>query len=205
VLDVALWIVVLAGVVAGVTLFSGHVRLAPLQALTPWLMAPSLPVLIAAAATWRWWLAVLAGTVVATLIAMGPPWRTRRASSSEPQLRVLYANVKFDQSTPEEAAAALIRSVIEDDVHVLAASEVTVTLAEALEAQSLGTLLPHRIGTPVTGPEASVMWTRLPVIERGDPGPGPTWDADATLSLDGVAVRIIATHPLPPVGSDMRP
>jgi endonuclease/exonuclease/phosphatase (EEP) superfamily protein YafD len=205
VLDVVLWIVVVAGGLVGSTQFSNHPRLAPVQALTPWLLAPSFPVMVLAAATSRWWLGAAAAGVTATMVALGPPLRRRRISSAEVHLRVLYANVKFDQPTPDQAAQALIRHVVDHDIDVLALSEVTVTLADALHAGGLERLLPTRVGIPVAGPEASVLWTRCDVIARGDPGPGPTWDAEASVEIDGRAVRIIATHPLPPVGADMRP
>ena len=205
-IDVVLWTVVGFGVVTATSHLSDAARLAALQALTPWTMGPSVPVALAATATGRWAMAIVAGLVsVALLILAWPMVRRATVSDGEPRLRVLYANVKFDQPTPEAAAEALIGLVRRHRVEVLAASEVTVRLSEALESHGVGHLLPHRIGTPVVGPEASVIWTCRPVLAQGDPGPGPTWDADVTVDVDGVGLRIIATHPLPPVGADMRP
>lgn len=206
VIDLALWTLVALGALAGTSQCSDTPRLAPIQALTPWLMAPSVPAGLLAALTGRWPQVLVAALVVGFLVRLSPPLRrTATPPAHGPVLRVLYANVKFDQATPQLAAETLMRLAVEYDVDVLSASEVTVTLAEALEANGIHESLPSRVGTPVTGPEASVIWTRRTVIERGDRGPGPTWDAEVTIDVDGAPLRVIATHPLPPVGADMRP
>lgn len=204
-IDAVIWTVVGFGAATVSSHLSSAAWLAPWQALTPWLVAPSFPLGVYALFTGRWWPAAVAAAAVLTVLWLAPRRRSRSEPPPGPQLRVLYGNVKFDQSTPQCAARALLDAVIEHDADVLAASEVTVTFAEALTAGGIEGLLPHRVGEPVIGPEASVIWTRRSVVAVGEPGPGPTWDADATLDLGDALVRIIATHPLPPVGADMRP
>jgi len=204
--DMLLWIVAAFGAVMAVSHLVDADRLAPWHALTPWVMAPSGPVGLFALATGRWLLAGLSLVVTATLTVLARPLFGRRAGEADgPRLSVLYANLKFDQPTPDLAARALLDVVTVRRVDVLAVGEATIAFAEALEAFGVAHELPHRVGNPVTGPEASVLWSRYAVREVGDAGPGPTWDADAVIEVDGAPVRIIATHPLPPVGADMRP
>ena len=204
--DTLLWIVAAFGGLMAVSHLVDVDRLAPWHALTPWVMAPSGPVGLFALAAGRWLLAGLCLVVTAILAVLAWPMSRRRTGVTDgPRLTVLYANVKFDQPTPQLAARALLDVVTARRVEVLAVSEATLAFAEALEAFGMAHELPHRVGAPVTGPEASVLWSRNAVREMGDAGPGPTWDADAVIEVDGAPVRIIVTHPLPPVGGDMRP
>jgi len=204
--DTLLWIVATFGAVMAVSHLVDADRLAPWHALTPWVMAPSGPIGLFALATGRWLLAGFCLVVTTTLAMLAWPLFARRAGEAGgPRLSVLYANVKFDQPSPQLAARALLDVVTAQRVEVLAVSEATTGFAQALDELGVANHLPYRVGEPVTGPEASVLWSRLPVREVGDPGPGPTWDADAVIEVEGAPVRVIATHPLPPVGADMRP
>jgi endonuclease/exonuclease/phosphatase (EEP) superfamily protein YafD len=207
-MDVLFWLVVAIASAVSLTQLSNTSWWAVPQALTPWFLLPCVPVGLAAAWSHRWGVLALAAANTVTLAVLaGPllrPYR-RRADATGVQVVVLYANVKYDQATPEAAAGALRELIERHRVDVLAVSEATVQFAEALEELGIDETMPYRIGAPVVGPEASVIWTRMTVLARGEPGPGPTWDADATLAVAGTTVRVVATHPLPPVGATMRP
>lgn len=207
-MNVLLWFVVVLASAVALTQLSTSSTWAVPQALTPWFLVPCLPACLIAAWLNLWGVAALAATnSVALVVLAGPVLRPhrRRNEPTGPQLVVLYANVKYDQATPEVAARALRTLIDVHGVDVLAVSEATVRFAEALEELGIRKTMPYRIGEAVVGPEASVIWTRLKVVTHGEPGPGPTWDADATLEVADTAVRVVATHPLPPVGAHMRP
>lgn len=162
-----------------------------------------------------WFVVVLASAVALTQLSTSSTWAVPQALTPwflVPCLPVCLIAAWLNLwgvaalAATNSVAARALRTLI--DVHgvdVLAVSEATVRFAEALEELGIRKTMPYRIGEAVVGPEASVIWTRLKVVTHGEPGPGPTWDADATLEVADTAVRVVATHPLPPVGAHMRP
>lgn len=92
-------------------------------------------------------------------------------------------------------AATVVRLVREQEVEVLAASEITVETLRGLEAAGIDELLPHRAGEP--GERGSVLGTMVFSVEPVElVAEVPTFSETLLVRTGGL--EVLAVHPSPP-------
>src|SRR5690554_4966443 len=114
--------------------------LAIVVALTPWLtLAGLIPLLLALVAR-AWWLVGASAAVVAQcLVWLAPLYVAESAPQGGGEFTVASLNMTFGQAS----ADAVVEWVVDNQVDILSAQEVTPEAVEALELAGLGELLPH--------------------------------------------------------------
>ena len=121
------------------------------------------------------------------------------ASPGGVSLRILHANVNA-WNDDFESLAELVRRERPD---VLALQEFSTPWRDALAG--LADMYPHSVGEPDDGPFGIALYSRFPfttqrvvvLVEGGTPS------IDVTVDVHGTAVRMLSTHPFPPMGSEM--
>jgi len=179
-----------------------------LAALAPVAVAPGTAAVIIAATTAPRLAVLLAIPAVTLLIWQLPPLkrisyqaatRPSRESGSPPtrvELRLLTVNAQGGAADP----AALLRTVRQHDVDVLAVQELTPQMGSRLAAAGLAQLLPFSHLDPRPGGYGTGLWARWPLTPL-PPVPGLTTAAPRARidPLAGRPVTLTAVHPLPPV------
>lgn len=187
---------------------------AQLVSVTPWFGAWALLVGVAAlvvglAARPRRALlvvAAVAGSVVVVQAAWWAPLTTAgpAAPAAAPALRVMTVNAFVGRAD----ADAIVRTVRDEHVQVLAVEELSTALLGRLHAAGLDDALRHRVtGSVSAGNRGSGLWSSLPLTDA-DTGES-TWFAmpSATLTAgsgtaEATPVRVTVVHTVPPsVGS----
>ena len=143
-------------------------------------------------------LAAVCGVVIAVHTWIWLPWVTSEKAGPGPELTVMAVNV-YRGGADTGAISTVVR---EQDVDVLAMSEVRETTVDRLGATGLTHRLPHAYPAPPP-PEGTMIVSRLPLQAFPDAG-GPITGTTALRnpaavlrSRGGVVVR--AVHPPPPV------
>ncbi|MFC8731759.1 endonuclease/exonuclease/phosphatase family protein [Luteimicrobium sp. NPDC057192] len=146
----------------------------------------------------------VAGVVVAVQAVWWAPLATGStdagSAGATPELRVMTVNAFVGRAD----ADAMVRTVREEGVQVLAVEELSDGLLARLHAAGLDDALPYRVtGSVGPGNRGTGLWSALPLTDA-DAGES-TWFAmpSATLAAgSGVPVRVTAVHTVPPsVGS----
>lgn len=180
-----------------------------LAALAPVAVVPGTAAVIIAAATAPWLAVLLAIPAVILLIWQLPP--SRRISYQAPagpsresgsalamvKLRLLTVNAQGGAADP----AALLRTVRQHDVDVLAVQELTPQMVSRLAAAGLAQWLPFSHADPRPGSRGTGLWARWPLTPL-PPVPGLT-AAAPRVRIDppgGRPVTLTAVHPRAPVG-----
>ncbi len=204
----AIWVVTwlgicVMGLVTLLTWFAMNFWLADLLAnlrVQQMIALVCLSVIAVALRRWRWGCIAVAMMVVhlpsfSSLLASGPA--VERDSSCD--LTVMVANVLT--SNPQHDA--VIEQVRQSDADVVAILELGPPLHASLE-QTIASIYPHRITLPSdVGNFGIGLYSRWP-LEKSDQfslNIRRIHSIAATIRKDGHAYRVVATHPLPPMGA----
>ncbi len=169
-----------------------------LAALAPVATVPAVAA-TAIAATHSWWLAIVLAAPAATLVAWQlPPRRRRQAPESGPAapcVRLLTVNAQGGNASAE----AIVRSVRDHVVDVLAVQELTPDLACRLAAAGLGELLPFSEVHGRRRYAGAGIWSRWP-LRPLPPVPGLACVAPrGVVTVAGQPVTVTVVHVVPPL------
>ncbi|HET9667595.1 MAG TPA: endonuclease/exonuclease/phosphatase family protein [Desertimonas sp.] len=177
--------------------WSGARPIVGLQALTPYVLGPALPIAVIAASTGRWPLAAAAGAGFAALIVLGVPLRRPAGQSTTPSappaLRVFHGNLLYHNGR----TADLARAVAAVDADVLAFTEYTFTHAGGMYVSPLANTYPYRIEHPEATAGGSAIWSRYPLAEITAP-PALYRSTAAVIEVSG-GVELYVVHPPNPL------
>jgi endonuclease/exonuclease/phosphatase (EEP) superfamily protein YafD len=152
-----------------------------------------------AVALGSWWTGAI---VLVSAVALAATVAPRAIASARPgvdgrRLRVMSSNLYLGRGDVK-TVVGLVR---EHDVDVLNLLELTPEAAEDLARAGLFDLLPHRVLRPAGGGAGSGVVSRYPLVELALAGPSLLAQPSARVDLGGVAVEVVAVHPVPPTGS----
>ena len=182
--------------------WSGSSAVVTLQAATPYVLALSVPIGIAAAIAGWLPLAVVAAAMAVVLVVMAQP--LRRSSDelahhdAAQVIRVFHGNLLCYNGRTAELARVVARL----DADVLAFTEYTPTHAGGLYVSPLGAGYPYRIEHPESTAGGSAMWSRHPLTEVSSP-PALYQSTAARVDLAG-GVTVFVVHPPNPL-ENIRP
>jgi endonuclease/exonuclease/phosphatase (EEP) superfamily protein YafD len=145
-------------------------------------------------------LVVVSVLIVAAHVALvAPSLRAApvpEAAAEAPRLRVVVANLYVRNPEPERAGAVL--RALEPDVLVV--PELDARGLAALRSSGVLTDLPHGVTREDAGRETVGLFSRRPLEDLELRTVGGRVLPRATVEVDGVRVRLLAAHPLPPIG-----
>lgn len=178
---------------------SGTSYVAALQALTPYLVAPALPIAVIAAMSRTWTLAGAATIVAVVLGALGwplvfPAAQPAPMDGASP-ISVFHANLLYANRRAEDIPGA-VGSV---DADVLAFTEYTPKHAAILLASKLADEFPHRVEYPASRATGAAIWSRFELTEID--GPELSVTSIAALVASPQPVTVLVVHPLSPLVS----
>ncbi len=170
-----------------------------LVGLLPLVLLPAWPALLVGLLRRDRVVAASAAALVAAHVLVVLPALTSvplsAAARSAPRLRVGVANLYVLNREPEATGRAL-RSL---DLDVLVVPELAAAGVAGLRASGLLADLPHQVRVADGGAETVGLLSRLPLTDvttrQGDARVLPR----ATVQVGGVALRVLAGHPLPPL------
>lgn len=196
---VVVWVLIggCAGVLA-LQLGGGRVGpiITPIQVLTPWLLPVVLAVVLLAVARQHWVPAAAGSAVlIAYLVLIAPlvVHPTLPPASGVDRLSVLHANVLYENRSFDRSLAVIEAA----DVDVIAVSELTPEFADRIEASTIGERYPYHVLLPKEAALGLGIWSKRPLTPAQLPGAAMTLVAD--LELDGRPLRLVLTHPIPPL------
>lgn len=164
----------------------------------PLVLLAAYPLLLAAALIRSRRLVVAAlALVVAHVALVAPSLRAApvpTGASEAPRLRVVVANLYRNNPDPARAADFL-RGL---DADVLVVAELDARGRAAVEQAGLTADLPFTV-PPSRDGETIGLLSRLPIRELAQRQIGARIQPEVTVDVDGVAVRVFAVHPLPPL------
>jgi endonuclease/exonuclease/phosphatase (EEP) superfamily protein YafD len=170
-----------------------------LQALTPFLLTPAVPLAAVACLTRRHVIALTNVAIAASLLVLCAPVvfhpAPSRPATDAPILRIAQSNAYFKNATPNQAAITLMAL----DVDVLAVTEYDVDVAKALTALGVDNRYPFRVDHAPNNRNGVALFSRYRIIASTVEPIGGQFGVNATIDLDGTEVRIIVVHPLPGV------
>jgi len=204
---VAAIVVVLPWVAWAVMRGLGLERAHPLTAavaFTPYVAATVwVPVLVAAALR-RWWVASVAliaavGLVVAVAPRALGGGRTVAGGGGRP-VTVMTSNLAYGNGDPH----AIMTLVRRHHVDVLSLQELTPEAVRALDDAGARARFPYRVLHADTGARGSGLMSRYPLRPQRFAPRDQLTTASAVLIVPGAKpTRIVAVHPLPPLGADI--
>jgi endonuclease/exonuclease/phosphatase (EEP) superfamily protein YafD len=144
---------------------------------------------------------LVAGTavlVLAHLVVVAPPLLAAPVddvAADAPRLRVVVANL-YRQNPDPRQAATFLRDL---DADLVVVPELDPRGRQALVDAGLTADLPYTV--PATGSDEAVgLLSRLPLEDVALRRTGARVQPQVTVAVDGMAVRVLAVHPMPPVG-----
>jgi endonuclease/exonuclease/phosphatase (EEP) superfamily protein YafD len=169
----------------------------PAQTLTPFVVVVALATAIVAIIRGHYLSAGAGVALVLVFLALIAPLVFRRrlgTGHGSGRLRVLHANLLYTNATIERTVAELVAA----DADVIAVSELTPEFAEMIAASPLGAS--HPFTALASGPAATGLgiWSRTRLIPA-TPIAGTRMTLIAGVELDGRPLRIVLTHPVPPL------
>jgi len=195
------FVAVMLGSTTLVTLFAQHHWLADLLAN---LRIQQCLVLLAVVFTclmfrkWAWFAMVLACLVVhlPSFRSVLPELSNRRPSTE--LLKITTANVL----TQNQRHRDILTDILSRDPDVFVILELSQSLAETLESEVSSTY-PHSIVRPMDGANFGIgLYSRHPIVDADVFALNTEIESiAATIQLHGNPCRVIATHPLPPIGA----
>ena len=169
-----------------------------LQALSLFVLAPSVIVALVAALNGRHAMAQVAVLPLATQLGLTAPvvFHTDppAAAADAPRLTVGYANFLASNPTADSGVAALAAT----DADVLVLVEFTPRLRDLLDAAVGSGEYPHRLEDLQADPSGIGLWSRRPIVSGGVTVIGSRVSVDVVVDVDGAHVRVLALHPFPP-------
>lgn len=177
----------------------GQLDVAALQALTPYLVVPALPIAVIAALSGRWTLAGAAAMVTVVLAALGwplmfPAAQVTPAEQATP-ISVFHANLLYANRRPED----IPRAIEQVEADVLAFTEYTPKHAAILLASTLADKFPYRVEYPASRATGSAIWSRFELTEID--GPDLSVTSIAALVASPQPFTVLVVHPLSPLVS----
>jgi hypothetical protein len=174
------------------------VVIAPVQALTPWVVPFAVPAAVLALLLGRYATAAVGAVTAALFLALVVPvllpTELPPATAGSPVVTITHSNLLYSNPTIDAAIAALLAT----DADVIAVSELTVEFEQAIERSAIGTGYPFVSTKADDGAAGLGIWSRLPL----HPGPRPP-DSRMTLSaeidLGGRPLVILLAPPPPPL------
>ncbi len=167
------------------------------QALTPYVLAPSVPLAVGAAVRGERALAATAAGVAASLVWLTAPVVLHRGPAAPapgaPRVRVAHANAYFRNERPADAAAALLAA----DADVLAVTEESPELERALRDRGVHDRYPHERSTPSDRRNGVALYSRYPFAGSAVAPVGHQTGIDAVLQVGDRQLRVLVVHPLP--------
>lgn len=203
------WIVVAAMGLLALTQAIGYGDnrlVAIVQALTPFLLAPAIPIAVVAVVRHRWLLGgVSTGIVVALVVLVAPVilhGSPPAVAADAPRLTVFHANFFVENRSP----AAGISAVLSTGADVIELSEFNGRDLRLFEAEPQASKYPYRAGEPSSrDANGIILWSKYPLsditVERIGIRPGIV----ATVDTGRATFRIVAIHavaPTQPQGTD---
>ena len=191
----------LAAVVA-VRLLGGErgALLALLVGALPLVLLLAYPLLVAGVLLRERLLVLAAAVLVAAHVALvAPSLRAApvpEGAGAAPRLRVVVSNLYVRNPEPERAGAAL--RALEPDVLVV--PELDARGLAALRSSGLLSDLPYSVTREDAGQETVGLFSRRPLEDLELRQVGGRVLPRATVDVDGVRRRLLAAHPLPPLG-----
>lgn len=190
-------VVVLA--VLRVTGIDGNRYTASALATTPYVVVVGALLGGVTGALGQWWIGglvllstgVLAAGVLPRLIPSARPDAAGRT------VRVMASNLYLGRAE----AKVVVQLVRTHRVDVLALLELTPEAAAELARAGLFDLLPYRLLQPSAGGDGSGVVSRYPVAELALAGPSRHAQPSVLVDLAGVALEVVAVHPVPPTVS----
>ena len=189
-----------AVVVARLVAFDETQVLVWLNAFTVWLFLPVYAVAPLAASMRRPVLTVAAlCLVVIHLSWVVPPMfgaeAVPAAAHGAPRVRVLTANLSFDNPTPD----LLARELLEHDADVLVLQEVTPQWVEVLERTGVLERYSHGVVVPREDAGGQAIYSRLRLEEERATDVGVWPQLQATIVMGGRRVTLVDVHPVQPL------
>jgi endonuclease/exonuclease/phosphatase (EEP) superfamily protein YafD len=199
VLDTSAWgWTALAGAVAisQIVGYTGFPVLYVLQALTPFTLAPSLPLALIASRAGRHRMAIVNALVVATLLWLSIPvvfhGTPPAVADGVPRLTIGFANAYFGNAHADDAAASLLAS----EPDVISIAEYPRQLERALADRGAFDSYPYRIGRTETDRGGIALLSRYPFTFSSYESSGNQPSIEVVLDMHGTSVRIFVVHPL---------
>ena len=202
---VSAWLIALAALAPPAAMLLARWHWA-LDAWTSFPIHALLALLVATA--WAAWLRVRSAAIVAGVAAIVVgmfAWSERGSgpvATDRPTLKVMSANV-LSSNTQTDAFEGLIRA---DPPDVLAVLEVNGRWAMALN--NLVDIYPHRVPLPRADNFGLMVLSRKPIemvpvrLDDETDSAGATPSIEIRVPLGASTVRVLTTHPVPPVGTD---
>ena len=168
------------------------------QALTPWVLVWALPIVLVAAATSRYPLAMTALVPLVTLLVLSYPivfnGGAPMAANASPHITVGYANALYGNTVPEKVAQTLLSA----DTDVMVIVEMATTVHDAFVRATPAGDYPYRVERIDRGAGAIGVWSRYPIVAGGVLEIELRPAVDLELDVDGWSIRILGVHPYPP-------
>lgn len=171
--------------------------LAVVYDVLPLLLLPAVGILLVAAISGRWWLALLAALLTGYELLLVVPRLTTRPrpswAATAPRLRLVMANVFVDNETPEQAAQQLTSS----NADVMVIAEATPEFIKVFDSVGGDTAYPHRVIDPSdTSDYAVAIVSRLPLGENSEVRTmGLLRLAVAEVTVGGIGTTIATLNP----------
>jgi endonuclease/exonuclease/phosphatase (EEP) superfamily protein YafD len=193
--------VVAAGAAAelALQLAGGHVGrwITSAQALTAWVVPWAIVAAVAAGLLRRPLISAGAGAVSVAYLALVAPLLFHAdlpPPAGADRLVITHANLLFSNERIDDA----IDSLLATDADIIALSELTPELADAIAASPMGRRYPYRLLRPGAAAIGLGIWSRVPL---GAPitVDGSTMTLATTVELGGRPLEVVLAHPLPPL------
>lgn len=182
-----------------------------LQAMTPYLLVPSVGLAVVALLRGRRLMAGTSVCITAGLLWLTVPVALHGGGPSTvppgaPTFTIVHSNAYFRTVEPVAAADALLAEYAD----VMAVTEQSPQLEAALAARGVDERYPFRVGSSSEARNGVALYSRFPLVEAsvrdigGQPGIDATIDTNSTGTNDGTndgtgdgIVRVLVVHPLP--------
>lgn len=173
----------------------GHRYTASAVALLPYVTVGGLVMSAIGLGVRDWWIGGV--TLALALVLVGcvaPRIVPGRSRATGPSLTVMASNLLLGRAD--------VKTVVElvrlHRVDVLTLLELTPECADEFARAGLFDLLPHRVLEPIAGGKGSGIASRYPLTELDLVAPTTLAQPSARLDVNGIAVEIVAVHPVPP-------
>ncbi len=186
----------------GVTLAlqkTGPFPSAVLQAIAPLALMPAWAIVTVAVWRRRWLLSAASGSLALTWMLLVLPvafaYQPKPAAGAVP-LRVMFANLRFDNDRPDEAARTV--AAASSDVDVVALVEFTPAMAKRLQDLGLYDRFPNHVMDPQSGSGGIGLLSKLPISSSNVANLGSRMAIRAELDVNGKTGLVYVVHPVAP-------
>lgn len=168
------------------------------QAGTPYLLTPSVPLAMVAASQARHAMAFVSALIAVALLWLTMPVvfhaEAARPAADGVHLTIAHANTYIDNDRPDAAATVLI----DLDADLIAVTELSKGISDALRAQGVAESHPYFIEKARGSRNGVALFSRYPISGAAEKF-GHQVGIDAIVDVHGTPVRVMVVHPLPAV------